>query len=164
MSVGTSLNNVHRDCSSPFANEIKLEANNTPESFDNWKWFRSPWTNDGKTVYGLIHNEFHGWENPGLYSSSGKQDPCLFPNVTVSQSTDGGKTFFDQFHASKRGSGIPGQTYPSILDPTSAGLNFEYSSAHPYLYFTRFNPKEKEGTWHNRDLIRVPIEVSCSYL
>lgn len=325
MSVGPSLNNVHRDCSRPFANEIKPAKNNTPESFDNWKWFRSPWTNDGKTIYGLIHNEFHGWENPEQYCPSGKEAPCLFPNVTVSQSTDGGKTFhvrkgakgnvilgmvtpypydknakkqggvraptniisrkengtiyyyllasnrhstglnqqggtclyrtddvsnpshwrawdgksfsvvvnatiyrnknlnvnqhlctpvfgpppsswtyntvlnqyiavvgmkvngssafgyitspdmlnwsvpkplmkttLDQFHASKRGSGIAGQTYPSLLDPTSVGLNFEYSGAHPYLYFTRFNPKEKGGTWHNRDLIRVPIEVSCS--
>lgn len=321
-SVGSSLNDVHRDCSRPFSQDIRPAANNTPQSFDNWKWFRSPWTNDGKTIYGLIHNEFHGWEHPDQYCPSGKQNPCLFPSVTVSKSTDGGKTFktvhnakgeveigmttpypynkgagkqpgvraptnilsqqvngktyyfllasnrgargvaqkagtclyrtddvsqpshwrawdgndftvranvtvyrekdinpaqyvckpvfsappsswsyntvlhqylatvgmpgdvfgfitskdmihwsepkqlmqttFQEFHASRRGSGVSGQTYPSIIDPESPGMNFEYTGAHPYLYFTRFNPKQKGETWHNRDLIRVPLQVSCA--
>lgn len=71
------------------------------------------------------------------------------------------KTTFKEFHASHKGSGVAGQTYPSILDPQSAGLNFEYTGNHPYLYFTRFDPKQKGGTWHNRDLIRVQLDVSC---
>jgi len=325
MSVGTTLNNVHRDCSQPFNSTIAPADNNTPDSFDNWKWFRSPWTFDGKTVYGLIHNEFHGWDQPDKYCSSENQNACLYPNVTASISTDGGKTFhvqrdangnvvlalvtpypyvvgankqagiraptniisgnvngkiyyyllasnrgskgnlqkpgtclyrsddvtnpshwrawdgngfnvavnatlyrdanldpsqhickpvfnaapsswtfntiinqyiaivgmigntgeynfgfvtspdminwslptemmattFTQFHQSKRGSGVAGQTYPSLIDPQSAGLNFEYSGPHPYLYFTRFNPKMKGSTWHNRDLLRVPLTISC---
>jgi len=325
-SVGSSLNDVHRDCDQSLSTDDQPENKATPASFDNWKWFRSPWTNDGKTVYGLIHNEFHGWEKPDQYCPSGKENPCLYPNVTASISTDGGKTFralkdskgqvvlalvtpyaynkdankqagiraptniiskqengktyyfllasnrgakgiaqkggtclyrsddvtdpshwrawdgkgfnvvvnatvyrqkdldptqhickpvfgqppsswtyntvlkeyvaivgtkdsgdqsfayvtskgkdmthwskpktlmqttFAQFHASRKGSGVSGQTYPSLLDPTSPGMNFEYSGAHPYLYFTRFNPKVKHGDWHNRDLIRVPLEVSC---
>ncbi|CAM3055828.1 Uncharacterised protein [Legionella steigerwaltii] len=323
MSVGKTLNEVKRDCSQPFTNEVKPIAGNTPDSFDNWKWFRSPWTYDGKTIYSLIHNEFHGWEQPQQYCPSGKENPCLYPNVTVGKSTDSGKTFhtervngqvrlglvspypyvlnakkqggirastniisantngktyyyllasnrgapgqaqkggtclyrsddvskpgrwrawngkdfsvvvnatpyrdktidptqhlctpvfsappsswtyntllkqyvatvgireggslffgyvtspdminwsqpqkimkttFTEFHASHRGSGVVGQTYPSILDPQSPGLNFEYSGQTPYLYFTRFNPKVKGGTWHNRDLMRVPLQVSC---
>lgn len=320
MSVGSSLDNVRRDCSKPFNDEIKPAANNTPQSFDNWKWFRSPWTNDGKTIYGLIHNEFHGWEQPAQYCPSKKVDPCLYPNVTASKSTDGGKTFqvmrdgnqvvlglvapyaydksspkqagiraptniisqtsngqtyyyllasnrghagiaqktgtclyrsddvsqpdhwrawdgkdftvvmnatpyrdqnldpkqhlcqpvfnsapsswsfnttlnkyvavvgmngggftfayvtsddmihwtapkalmkttFKQFQASKKGAKVSGQTYPSMLDPTSAGMNFEFTGDHPYLYFARFNPKS--GNWHNRDIIRVQLNVSC---
>jgi hypothetical protein len=320
-SIGTSLNNVRRDCSKPLSNETMPPSPQTPDSYDNWKWFRSPWTHDGQTIYGLIHNEFHGSDDKA-YCPSGKIDPCLYPNVTVSKSTDGGKTFraardgnrnvvlglvapntyvkgankqagiraptnvvsrvengqtyyyvlannrggkgsaqegatclyrsddvskashwrawdgsgftvvvnaspyreknidprqhvckpvfrpnasswnyntvLDQFIAviglqesetfsfgyitskdmmqwskpkavmkttyneylkARRGSKVSGQTYPSMIDPESQGLNFEYSGNHPYLYFTRMNPKM--GNWHNRDLLRVPLVVSC---
>ncbi len=322
MSVGSSLDTVRRDCSRPYSNYEPAD-NATAASFDNWKWYRSPWTEDGVTIYSLVHNEFHGWSmNPGANCPSNDQNACLFPSVTVAKSTDSGKTFnivrdasgnvelgmvtpyaytpdggnlhkqlgvraptniisrmvdgkkyyfllaanrggmaqkggtclyrsddvsdpthwrawdgngfnvvvnatayrdanidprqhictpvfkndpsswtyntvlnqyiavvgineggegfgyvfsndmihwsepqllmqttLKAYQASRRGSNVVGQTYPSIIDPQSAGLNFEYSGSNPYLYFTRFNPKA--GNWHNRDLIRVPLQVSC---
>ena len=57
----------------------------------------------------------------------------------------------------------PNQTgigYPSLLDPSSAGRNFVYSGAHPYLYYTRFNPRSPEFNRRNRDLVRVPLAVT----
>src|SRR3990167_7988070 len=31
-----------------------------PSSFNNKLWIVNTWTNDGNTVYALVHNEFHG--------------------------------------------------------------------------------------------------------
>lgn len=321
MSIGSTLDNVKRDCSKPFSTFEKSKTE--VGSFDNWKWYRSPWTEDGTTIYSLVHNEFHGWDvNAAQNCPSQNQNACLFPSVTVAKSTDGGKTFnvvrdangnvelgmvtpyaytadgghlhkqlgvraptniisrivdgkkyyfllannrggygqkagtclyrsddvgdpshwrawdgagfnvtvnatayrdpninpnqhlctpvfkenpsswtyntvlrqyvavvgindneegfgyvlskdmihwskpyllmhttLKLFQASRRGDNVSGQTYPSIIDPQSPDLNFEYSGSNPYLYFTRFNPKI--GNWHNRDLIRVPLQVSC---
>jgi len=49
--------------------------------------------------------------------------------------------------------------YPSILDPDSAGRNFEGSDGDAYLYFTRFNYDGCSMT-SDRDLVRVPIAFS----
>jgi hypothetical protein len=52
--------------------------------------------------------------------------------------------------------------YTTILDPKSEGRNFENSGARPYLYYVRpaFVPKGHMG-WQNRDLFRIPLEVTC---
>jgi hypothetical protein len=49
--------------------------------------------------------------------------------------------------------------YPSIIDPNSRSRNFETSGKRVYLYFTRFNYANCRQT-NDRDLIRVPIELS----
>jgi len=67
-----------------------------------------------------------------------------------------------EYSMSKPGSGVSRMTYPSVIDPTSTGRNFEYSGEHPYLYYTRFYPKTSKRDWQHRDMFRVPLEVSCS--
>lgn len=64
------------------------------------------------------------------------------------------------YRASKHGEGVVGQAYPALLDPTSKGRNFEFSGAHPYLYYTRMHPKKKGAAWGVRDLVRTRLEVS----
>lgn len=71
------------------------------------------------------------------------------------------KTYRNLYALSASGSGMKKYEYPSVLDPSSKGRNFEYSGAHPYLYYTRFNPKQYGTPWQNRDVLRVPLEVSC---
>ncbi|OGT30772.1 MAG: hypothetical protein A3E87_07410 [Gammaproteobacteria bacterium RIFCSPHIGHO2_12_FULL_35_23] len=283
-----------------------------PSSFNNKLWIVNTWTNDGKTIYALIHNEFHGeLQSPTYCPSSQKSKICQYWNLIAANSNDGGKTYqliHDNhgniqtalvsplpFKIGQTGS-IPAQTniiesngyyymlvdvvvpgwpagmclfrtntindptswrgwdgaaftvnlsvnpylfpdktattpcqpvtkpifrfswtyntvihqylaigiapnfhgqgqtivystspdmlhwapprallqiswmnsnpnqtgigYPSLLDPSSAGRNFVYSGAHPYLYYTRFNPRSPEFNRRNRDLVRVPLAVT----
>ena len=63
--------------------------------------------------------------------------------------------------------GMTGAAYPSLLDPqspelVSIDLNFQFSGATPFLYYTRLNPKgpgNLEG--EDRDLVRVPLSVTA---
>jgi hypothetical protein len=49
--------------------------------------------------------------------------------------------------------------YPSVLDPSSGGRNFETSGRRPYLYFTKFRYRGCRKT-PNRDLVRVRLSIS----
>lgn len=329
-SIGPDFNNLKRDCRQPlFSNNPNREA--TPAAYHNRTWLRDPWTKDGKTIYALVHNEFHGWQtNPQQNCTFGIKKKCVYFSITAAISTDGGKFFhiikdangdvipaiispfpyvpdggqqgmiqqsnilsktdargktayyilvnFTGGHGFKRGvclmrnndisnpnswkawdgngfnisvnanpyrnpnlhaaehvctpvsqhlpatswtyntilheyisvghmslndnvtgergeafgystspdmihwsrptviqkvnwligyvqsaigSGVEGQEYPSLLDPTSAGRNFEFSGAHPYLYFTHVPPKTGMGDFQNRDLYREPLSISC---
>jgi hypothetical protein len=58
-----------------------------------------------------------------------------------------------------------GHAYPSLLDPASPTLgsgdrNFQFSGPSPFLYFTRLNPGAAGSPNNNRDLVRVPLNVS----
>jgi hypothetical protein len=49
--------------------------------------------------------------------------------------------------------------YPSVLDPSSIGRNFETSGRRPFLYFTKFRYRSCQKT-SNRDLMRVRLSIS----
>jgi hypothetical protein len=68
---------------------------------------------------------------------------------------------------------LEGEAYPSLLDPTSpdieaeaipnrtpGDLNFQYSGAHPYLYFTLLHPIGSPPNHTNRDVVRQPLIVT----
>eukprot|EP01084_Bolivina_argentea_P063802 116406_1 len=46
--------------------------------------------------------------------------------------------------------------YPSLIDETSRGVNFEYSNEYPWLYLTRY----ENQTGLNRDIIRIKLKIS----
>ena len=60
-----------------------------------------------------------------------------------------------------------GAAYPSLLDPASptlrpdgaTDLNFQYSGAQPYLYYTRLNAYRATGNLNNRDVVRWKLSV-----
>lgn len=51
--------------------------------------------------------------------------------------------------------------YPALLDPGSQSRNFEDIGGTAYLYMTRLNLTGCKITW-NRDLVRMPVEISTS--
>jgi hypothetical protein len=61
-----------------------------------------------------------------------------------------------------------GSAYPSLLDPTSPtlngeasiDLNFQYSGAQPYLYYTKLNAYAAAGFLNDRDVVRWKLSVS----
>jgi len=67
---------------------------------------------------------------------------------------------------------VTGEAYPSLLDPASpeivacpiangtpCDLNFQYSGAHPYLYFTLLHPWQNAPHRTNRDVVRQALTV-----
>jgi len=67
-------------------------ADAKPSQFENRMWLINTWTDDGQTIYAMIHNEFHG-EATSSFCSSGKKNLCQYWNVMAGISTDGGKTY-----------------------------------------------------------------------
>jgi hypothetical protein len=53
------------------------------------------YTEDGQTVYAVIHNEYRGATHPSAHCPSGDGLTCLDTSVTMGISHDGGRTFDD---------------------------------------------------------------------
>jgi hypothetical protein len=63
-----------------------------PAAFNDRAWIASPWTPDGRTVWAVVHNEFHGHRRPALCPSRRYMD-CWYNALTAAVSRDGGHTF-----------------------------------------------------------------------
>ena len=86
------------------------------------------------------------------------------PNVTLEPPSDLGRVSgFMNIRVANIGA-----AYPSLLDPTSptlrpgggTDLNFQYSGAQPYLYYTRLNEFQRRGS--DRDVVRWKLSVAPS--
>jgi len=90
-----------RNCGASGGALLQRSSHRTsPADHDDYKWMGAVWTDDGKTVLGLAHNEYHGWDN---YSSSCKglatnetyaaKAGCEQASVVQAVSVDGGRRF-----------------------------------------------------------------------
>ena len=62
----------------------------TASNYNYKEWLSSPWTADGKTIYALVHNEYHGVNcSAGCPSSNA----CWYNAITSAYSTNSGATF-----------------------------------------------------------------------
>ena len=77
-----------RDCAVVF----ESAADADPARFNDWIWVASTWTDDGKTVVALGHNEYHGEKHPG-HCQSGLFRDCWYNAIMLLKSEDGGRTF-----------------------------------------------------------------------
>jgi hypothetical protein len=142
---GPSLNSVAVDCTITMSSH----ANADPSAYDDMEWIASPYTLDGKTVYALVHEEYQGWNHPGMCSSQGQPsrpklstapaplagfDPtCWYNSITFATSTNGGATYT---HAAP-----PGQLLASV----------------PYQYVANTGPY---GYFQPSNIIRKPSPVA----
>lgn len=55
--------------------------------------------------------------------------------------------------------GFNGANYPSILDATSGGFNFEFTSGKPLLFYST-SPGQYRGSNFARDVYRVPLSIT----
>ena len=63
-----------------------------PARYRDRRWITATWTDDGKTVHALVHDEYQAQRHPGA---------CTFPNytscwynaITYARSDDGGRSF-----------------------------------------------------------------------
>jgi hypothetical protein len=67
-------------------------GNDDPGAYDDRSWIASPWTNDGRTIWAVIHNEFHGQLRKAL-CPTGRYMDCWFNALTLAVSNDGGQSF-----------------------------------------------------------------------
>jgi hypothetical protein len=85
---GRSLDSVKRDCRIVYQGAEK----DAPESFDDRGWLSGLWTQDGRTIYALVHNEYQAHRHPGR-CPIGQYLPCWYNSVIFAKSTDGGGSF-----------------------------------------------------------------------
>ena len=90
--VGPDLNTLAVDC-----NPIMLSDNDAdPSLFNDNEWIASPYTLDGMTIYALTHNEYQGHIHPGKCPQN-DYFSCWDNSITLSISTDSGRTYSDAF-------------------------------------------------------------------
>jgi hypothetical protein len=84
--IATSLDRAsHPTCRSMFTSRYDGD----PSRFSDSEWLLSPYTLNGKDVFALVHNEYHGWE----HIKTCKFSKCVYTAITSAMSTDGGVSF-----------------------------------------------------------------------
>ena len=86
--VGPDLDHLTMDCD-PLMHSTK---NADPTAFSDWEWIGSTYTEDGQTIYALVHNEYQGHTHAGQ-CPQGEYFPCWYNTVSIVKSTDAGRTF-----------------------------------------------------------------------
>ncbi len=131
--VGDSLNDVKRvSC----ASVMPSEYNSDPAAYADYEWLNSVYTLDGKTVTGVVHEEFHGWTVPGDCSIANDAfATCWVASTIAALSTDGGNTFQRQPGLARLIATIP---YPYVKDIGHPELanpgNIIYSAQDKHYY------------------------------
>ncbi len=88
--IGPDFDNLVMDCDN--GPVFTSHHDSDPANFNDNEWIGSVYTEDGATVYAVIHNEYHGNEHEGGCDTS---DPfeCWYNAITFGVSTDSGRTF-----------------------------------------------------------------------
>jgi hypothetical protein len=86
--LGPTLMELHHDCTVVYQGS----DNSDPAGFDNKTWVASTWTNDGRTIAALGHNEYHADRFPGRCRFKSEAE-CWYNAIVLLQSSNGGETF-----------------------------------------------------------------------
>jgi hypothetical protein len=86
--LGPDLNNLTIDCD-PI---LLSKYNPDPSLYIDAEWVAAPYTEDGQTIYSLVHNEYQGHTHPGQ-CPQGAYFPCWDNSLTLAVSTDAGRTY-----------------------------------------------------------------------
>jgi hypothetical protein len=86
--TGRDLNHLTNRC--PVI--LRSAYSTLPRTFEDHEWIFSTYTLDGRTVFALIHDEYHGNFRAGTCLPQ-SLEPCFYGAVTLAASKDGGDTF-----------------------------------------------------------------------
>jgi hypothetical protein len=129
--VGSDLNHVRHDC----AVVMRSPLSRYPQQFADREWIASLYTIDGRTVFALVHDEYHGHQHAAGRCQSRNYQKCLYNAVTLVRSSDGGATFH------------PAEPPPGNL---VAALPYPYEpDAGPFGVFGPSNIVEKDGFYYS---------------
>ena len=87
-SIGASLNDLTHDCTVI----LNSDSNPDPSMYSDKSWIAATYTEDGSTIYALIHNEYQGHTHSGQ-CPSGEYFNCWYNALTLAVSTDGGASY-----------------------------------------------------------------------
>ncbi|GJE02108.1 hypothetical protein [Methylobacterium isbiliense] len=85
---GPDFDRLRLDC------RVVLESGLDPDParYDDRTWITATWTEDGRSVAGLLHHEYHGEAHPGRCIATTMM-ACWYNTVLAARSTDGGARF-----------------------------------------------------------------------
>lgn len=86
--IGSDLDRVRHRCRVIFDSH----ENPNPADYDDREWLAATYTQDGRNVFALVHDEYRGYEHPGR-CPSGSYTKCWYNAVTSAASNDGGRSF-----------------------------------------------------------------------
>ena len=92
--LGTDLNDLSIDCD-PI---MRSDHDPDPSQYNDAEWIAATYTEDGQTIYALIHNEYQGHLHPGQCPQN-DYFACWDNSITLGISTDGGKSYREAFPA-----------------------------------------------------------------
>ena len=128
--TGPDLNNVTKQC-----NVVKRStANPDPANFADKEWLSAVYTEDGQTFYGIIHNEYHGWEHGQCSAPEGEHFQCWYNAMTLAVSTDGGASW-------QHAAAPPNHVIATIPVPYEDGTG-------PYGIYAGTQVVEKDGYYY----------------
>jgi hypothetical protein len=87
--VGPDLNRIRQDCRVV----MRSTLSGRPQLFADEEWIAAPYTFDGKTVFSLVHDEYHGWQHTAGDCFTRNWRQCLYNAVTLARSDDSGESF-----------------------------------------------------------------------
>jgi hypothetical protein len=86
--LGADLNHISRDCRVVMHSATDAQ----PSRYADRSWLAAPYTEDGKTIVALVHNEYHGHEHAGMCPQA-DYFPCWYNSITLAVSDDGGASY-----------------------------------------------------------------------
>jgi hypothetical protein len=91
--VGTNFNDLVSDCARGLMVSSPLDPN--PAHYRYLRWLGAVWTENGRDVYALVHNEWHGWDMPPACPAGPGKRRCGVVGVTYAESHDNGDSFVE---------------------------------------------------------------------
>ena len=87
--LGPDLNNLTRNCAVVMTSDFDPD----PAMFNDVEWIGATYTEDGETIYAIIHNEYEGWTHPGQCNTSSWNPSCWYNGLTLAVSGDAGSSY-----------------------------------------------------------------------
>jgi hypothetical protein len=86
--IGSSLSGLRVDC-----RPVMTSARNAdPGAYRDRQWIAAPYTENGRHVWALVHDEYQGHRHPGRCPGGG-YFRCWYNAITLVESHDGGRTY-----------------------------------------------------------------------
>lgn len=86
--IGTNFLNLHKVCHSAYRSAYAAD----PSVFADETWIAATWTDDGRNVMAIGHEEYHGEKHPGHCSGTTPRQ-CRYGALLYLMSHDGGYSF-----------------------------------------------------------------------